>query len=143
MPVFPVLRSLVQNLRRFSNILRNRVIAWLQLLETQQVTTQWDEFRAAFYDCFILSLLNSKPFFLVEGLLWGLFMSCKNMLGRWLYISCQHYRGKRSECVWPWIGWVGAIIVLATQQWRDLTDTGTTDVKFVIKSIFFLKNTHI
>ena len=34
MPVFPVSRSLVQILRRFSNILRNRLIAWLQLLET-------------------------------------------------------------------------------------------------------------
>ena len=34
MPVFPVLRSFVQHLRRFSNILRNCVIAWLQLLET-------------------------------------------------------------------------------------------------------------
>ena len=32
--VSPVLCSLVQNLRRFSNILRNRVIARLQLLET-------------------------------------------------------------------------------------------------------------
>ena len=33
-PVFPVLRSLVQILRRFSDILRNRAIARLQLLET-------------------------------------------------------------------------------------------------------------
>ena len=31
---FPVLRSLFENLRRFSNSLRNHVIAWLQLLET-------------------------------------------------------------------------------------------------------------
>ena len=33
-PVFPVLSSLVQNLRRFSNISRNHAIALLQLLET-------------------------------------------------------------------------------------------------------------
>ena len=32
--VFPVSSLLVQNLRRFLNILHNRVIAWLQLLET-------------------------------------------------------------------------------------------------------------
>ena len=34
MPVFPGWRSLVQNLHRFLNILRNRMIAWLQILET-------------------------------------------------------------------------------------------------------------
>ena len=33
LPAFTVLNSLVQKLRRFSNILRNHVIAWLQLLE--------------------------------------------------------------------------------------------------------------
>ena len=31
---FPVWRSIVKNLRRFSNILRNNVTAWLQLLKT-------------------------------------------------------------------------------------------------------------
>ena len=34
LPVFPVSRSLFQSLRRFSIILRNRVITWLQLSET-------------------------------------------------------------------------------------------------------------
>ena len=39
--VFLVLRSLFQNSRRFSNILRNCVITWLQLLETMDFKLAW------------------------------------------------------------------------------------------------------
>ena len=38
---FPVFCSLAKLLRRFSDMLRNRVIAWLQLLEALQLTSYY------------------------------------------------------------------------------------------------------
>ena len=60
-PVFPVSLTLIQNFRRFSNSLRNRVIAWLQLLETLVTGDMWPPLPGP-YVCLYLPFKKNFPY---------------------------------------------------------------------------------